>query len=148
MNDDDSCFALSLAAFLLKREAGLLRLRNLISKTLKGSDEPLPENGISTSLEDLELEPDENDIPPSSILKNPFYQRNHNPSRAAHYIPHLERLGLSHLARPISPSSVEELEDELKLKINIFSFFDEDGRARYPMYVSKKPFKREVDLLY
>ena len=147
-NQDDSCFALSLAAYLLRREAGLSRRRNFISRAINGDDEPLPEDGISTSQEDLDLVPDENDIPPSVNLVNRFSTVKFHTSRASHYRSHLERLGLTHLARPISPNSVEQLEDELKLKIHIISFFDEDGRARYPVYISKKPFKREVDLLY
>ena len=40
------------------------------------------------------------------------------------------------------------MEDKLKLKINVFSFFDSEGPARFPIYVSQKPYKREVDLLY
>ena len=34
------------------------------------------------------------------------------------------------------------------MKINIFSYFDADGNALYPMYLSDKNFRREVDLLY
>ena len=31
---------------------------------------------------------------------------------------------------------------------NVFSFYDDEGRARQPLYISKKTFKKSVDLLY
>ena len=34
------------------------------------------------------------------------------------------------------------------MRINVFSFFHDLGLARYPLYLSEKPYKREVDLLY
>ena len=34
------------------------------------------------------------------------------------------------------------------MRITVFSFFDDLGLVRYPLYLSEKPYKREVDLLY
>ena len=48
----------------------------------------------------------------------------------------------------MNPRELGPIEDMLKLKINVFSFFDDLGLARYQLYVSDKPYKREVDLLY
>ena len=43
---------------------------------------------------------------------------------------------------------MQTIEDQLQIKINIFSFFDDQGLARYPYYISKKEYEKEVDLLY
>ena len=91
---------------------------------------------------------DEYEIPASPDLSNPFVKAEHNPNRASLYRPHFERFRLNEIECPVKPSSVPELEDKLKLKINIFSFFDQEGRCRFPLYVSNKKYKREVDLLY
>ena len=34
------------------------------------------------------------------------------------------------------------------MNINVFSFFDDEGRARYPMVISRKYYDREANLLY
>ena len=39
------------------------------------------------------------------------------------------------------------MEEQLKLRINAFSFFDDDGKGRYPLYVSQGE-GQEIDLLY
>ena len=32
--------------------------------------------------------------------------------------------------------------------INIYSFFDDEGKGRYPLYATKKVLERTIDLLY
>ncbi len=71
-----------------------------------------------------------------------------NLKRANQYKPHFERFGLNQLEYPVNPTSMGDIEDTLKLKINVFSFFDEDGYGRFPLHISDKPYNREVDLLY
>ena len=44
--------------------------------------------------------------------------------------------------------NVPTFEDTVKANINIYSFYDDDGRARYPEHVSKKKFKKSIDLLH
>ncbi len=70
------------------------------------------------------------------------------PNRANQYLKHFARLGLENLQYPVSPRDMEAIEDQLQNKINIFSFFDDQGLARYPYYISKKEYEKEVDLLY
>ena len=42
-----------------------------------------------------------------------------------------------------------EIEEKLNIKINIFSFFDEEGKGRYPLFISRRENARaEIDLLY
>ena len=44
--------------------------------------------------------------------------------------------------------NVPAFEDKVKVNINVYSFYDDEGRARYPEYVSKKKFKKSIDLLH
>ena len=71
-----------------------------------------------------------------------------NPNRPSLYRKNFKRFGLESINYPVDPKQVPEIEDKLGLRINLFSFFDEIGEARYPLYVSKKNFVDEVDLLY
>jgi hypothetical protein len=49
---------------------------------------------------------------------------------------------------PISPNDVHKYEDVCQIKINLFTFFDDEGRSRHPLYVSRKNYPREANLLY
>ena len=104
------------------------------------------EDGISQ--EDLELEQDPNEIPPDPTLGNPFISRNRNPPRPSQYKHHFQRFGLNDSEYPVEPKKIADIEKKLKLRINVFSFSDEEGKARYPYYCSEQEFKREVNLLY
>ena len=55
---------------------------------------------------------------------------------------------LDTLPYPISPNDVHLYEDQLQININVFSFFDDEGRARHPMVISRKNYEREANLLY
>ena len=37
---------------------------------------------------------------------------------------------------PISPNNVHLYEDQVQMNINVFSFFDDEGRARHPLVIS------------
>ncbi|MCP6768593.1 hypothetical protein NL529_27510, partial [Klebsiella pneumoniae] len=45
-----------------------------------------------------------------------------------------ENNNLVDLPYPIFPNDVHLYEDQLALNINVFSFFDEEGKARHPLY--------------
>ncbi|KAF0138570.1 MAG: hypothetical protein FD143_3643, partial [Ignavibacteria bacterium] len=78
-----------------------------------------------------------------------LYPNQNNPQRAQRYIFHFEDAGLDTISYPVEPSEVPVLEEQLNLKINIFSFYDDLGKARYPLYVSKREhYRKEIDLLY
>ena len=50
---------------------------------------------------------------------------------------------------PVAPDQMPEIEEQLNLKINIFSFFDDEGKGRYPLYISRREhYRQEIDLLY
>jgi hypothetical protein len=59
-----------------------------------------------------------------------------------------ERNGLANLPYPISPHDVHQYEDELSININVFSFFDDEGKARHPLFISEKNYPRTANLLY
>ena len=43
---------------------------------------------------------------------------------------------------------IPQLEEQLQMSFNLFSFFDNEGHGRYVMFVSKRNMPREIDLLY
>ena len=55
---------------------------------------------------------------------------------------------LDTLPYTISPNNVHLYEDQLQMNINVFSFFDDEGRARHPVVISRKSHERVANLLY
>ena len=55
---------------------------------------------------------------------------------------------LADLPYPIAPNDVHLYEDRLQININVFSFFDEEGKARHPLFISRKQYPRTANLLY
>ena len=53
-----------------------------------------------------------------------------------------ERNNMIDLPYPIQPSGVSNYEDLLQTNINVFSFVDDEGKARYPMFISRKNYDR------
>jgi len=71
-----------------------------------------------------------------------------NLNRPTIYEEMFERNGLANLPYPIAPHDVNLYEDELGININVFSFFDDEGRARHPLFISEKHHPRTANLLY
>ena len=59
-----------------------------------------------------------------------------------------QRHNLDTLPYPILPNDVHLYEDLLQMNINVFSFFDDEGRARHPLIISRKTQERVAILLY
>ena len=55
---------------------------------------------------------------------------------------------LSDLPYPISPRDVHQYEEKLEININLFSLFDDEEKARFPMFISRTNFPRTAHLLY
>ena len=49
-----------------------------------------------------------------------------------------EQNNLVDLPCPIPPNDVHLYQDQLQININLFSFFDDEGKARHPLFISKK----------
>ena len=72
-----------------------------------------------------------------------------HPERASSYLEFLSQEGLNELNYPVLPGDIARIEEQLDLKINLFGFFDDEGKGRYPLYISKRQQARqEIDLLY
>ena len=61
---------------------------------------------------------------------------------------------LDKLRYPIAPDQVPEIEREIGIGINVFSYYDDEGKARYPVFISRLHEEQEqaehevIDLLY
>ena len=55
---------------------------------------------------------------------------------------------LDDLPYPIKPNDVAIYEDRIQTNINVYSFFDDEGKARHPLFISKKNHPRTANLLY
>ena len=78
-----------------------------------------------------------------------FPSKMHAIQSARHIIAHLfSWRGLDKLHYPVSIADIPEIEKKLELNINVFSFYDDVGRARHAMYLSKTNFEHTLDLLY
>ena len=49
---------------------------------------------------------------------------------------------------PVSSIDLPIIEQQLNLLINVIKFYDDDGKARYPIYCSRHVSEKKVDLLY
>ena len=79
---------------------------------------------------------------------DPRHDRN-NSGRATLYTEQMfEDNQLADLPYPIAPNDVHQYEDRLQTNINVFSFFDEEGKARHPLFISRKHYPRTANLLY
>ena len=56
--------------------------------------------------------------------------------------------GLDQIQYPVPVEMIPQLEEQLQMSFNLFSFYDNEGRGRYVMFVSKRNMPREIDLLY
>ena len=68
--------------------------------------------------------------------------------RAANYLHLFGKYGLDPLNYPFEVANITAIEDKLGIGINVYSFFDDEGKWRYPLYTTQKAFERTVDLLY
>ena len=59
-----------------------------------------------------------------------------------------EQNNLPDLNYPIPPNDVHLYENQLQININVFSFFDDKGKARHPLFISKKLYPGTANLQY
>ena len=72
-----------------------------------------------------------------------------NSSNPAHYRKYFSQYGLDKIQYPVTFEQIPEIEAQLNIGINVFSFFDDEGKARYPKYISPEgKYKDEINLLY
>ena len=56
--------------------------------------------------------------------------------------------GLDSIEYPVSPIDLPRIEQQLNISINVIGFYDDNGKARYPLYCSRHVSETVVDLLY
>ena len=64
------------------------------------------------------------------------------------YSKNFEEEGLNDIEYPVNPVDIPLIEQRLNISINLYSYFDDIGRARHPMYISRHKSVCEIDLLY
>ena len=66
--------------------------------------------------------------------------------------PHLdgnfEKHGLNKIKYPALPEEIPAIEDQLNIRINLFTFDDAAGLKRHSLYISKRIKPEEVNLIY
>ena len=82
-----------------------------------------------------------------SAIKDQF--PGHRKSEAGYYTEaDFQVYGLDQIQYPVPVEMIPQLEEQLQMSFNLFSFFDNEGHGRYVMFVSKRNMPREIDLLY
>jgi len=64
--------------------------------------------------------------------------RNRLLNRPMNYTPEMfQQQHLDTLQYPIKPADVPAVEQQINMSINVFAYYDDAGRARYPAYISR-----------
>ena len=72
-----------------------------------------------------------------------------NPSYPIWYNKFFKQHGLDKITYPVTIDQIPEIEKKLNLRINVFSFFDDEGKGRFPKYIGEEGnYNDEVNLLY
>ena len=74
--------------------------------------------------------------------------RENNLNNPRSYNQHFAKHNLNALAYPVKISDIPAIEANLPFAVNVFSFDDDIGQSRFPIYVSPKLNVRVIDLLY
>src|SRR5579871_5099823 len=87
----------------------------------------------------------------AALTHNPKIKQHTNAQRPSKYMCLFNNYKLDQIQYPVDPFKVgelEQIEKDIQININVFSFYDDEGKARHPLYISKTNFERSVDLLY
>jgi hypothetical protein len=60
-----------------------------------------------------------------------------HPQRSAQYDPYFEQYGLDNISYPMKIEDLEAFEQETNIAVNVFTFFDDEGKGRKPLYTSR-----------
>ena len=77
-----------------------------------------------------------------------LHPRAKNPQRPFWYDRFFAKEGLDQLQYPVTHDHIPASEDKIKTCINLFTFWDDEGKARTPVYISTKLYPNTIDLLY
>ena len=82
----------------------------------------------------------------AALLSDDFYR---NANRQGRYADaDFAEHGLDVIEYPVNPIDLLRIEQRLNISINVIGFYDDDGKARAPLYCSRHVSETEIDLLY
>jgi hypothetical protein len=55
---------------------------------------------------------------------------------------------LNNLDYPVQTDQLEDVEERIDIPFNVYKFYDDEGRARYPLYLSSENPDTAIDLLF
>ena len=78
-----------------------------------------------------------------AVSDTPFWRqlkdKKNHASRLYHYKERdFHEHKLDTIQYPVSPLEIPQLEESLGLRLNVFSYSDDAGKAIYPLYISKR----------
>ena len=74
--------------------------------------------------------------------------RHNNPNHPRHYNHKFGWRGLDQLQYPVDIADIPDIEKKLEVGFNVYSFYDDQGQARYPLHICKQDYPLHIDLLY
>ena len=74
-------------------------------------------------------------------------QRKNDAWDSKHY-QELGAYGLDKLQYPVKIADLPQIEKKLQVGFNVISFYDEAGRAKFPIYISEDHYTQRIDLLF
>jgi hypothetical protein len=80
-----------------------------------------------------------------SALHQSAYHQERPTQYSRYFAEHAELNGLEY---PVQVDQFEDVERQIGIAFNVFTFYDDDGRARYPLYLSKINVDEAIDLLF
>ena len=81
-------------------------------------------------------------------LASALHPVNKDSQRPQKYLDYFEENGLDDIEYPVNPVDLLLLKQRLNISINFFSYFDDFGQARHPMYISRYKSPCGIDVLY
>ena len=78
---------------------------------------------------------------------HPIHHTEH-PTRPENYLQYFEEHRLNDIEYPVNPVDIPQREERLNLSINLYSYFDDIGKASHPMYISRHNSPIQIDMLY
>lgn len=72
-----------------------------------------------------------------------------NPNRKSHYVPYFANHPcFDRISYPVQLADLADVEKTIEIPFNVFSYYDDEGLARYPIYISRINADIAIDLLY
>jgi hypothetical protein len=82
-------------------------------------------------------------------LLSALHPATNNVSRRTHYDPFFAaHPALNNLEYPVEIDQFEDVEERIGIPFNVYTYYDDEGRARYPLYHSREEPDTAIDLLF